>query len=243
MRYMSQLASLIFRPSLFTWSLAIFTTLIGFYITNVVEDLRSGATAVYYFDFDRKSGLTRFHLVNASRKIKIDAADFVIKCIDQRADCFQPLPNSGEKYVSEITSAPNFSRPIKSGKSAAGAIQVCLGAIASSRTSISFLTSEGKRSKIMALYDAWSSDCKSENQEAQNLLLLKSTDPHAFFVQHYFDIISYLLLFSTIIIVLTGIGVAIRELRGQKEVANEPHDSFVVISYRSGGSSNRKGGG
>lgn len=196
-------------PNIFTGILTVFIGLVGFYITNVVESLRSGYTAVHYFEPQRETETVVFHLVNVSRSKRIDAARFLIKCSDQAAECFKIVPGSNPaSFVSEVTTPPNFGRQIDSGRSGPAAIQVCLGAIASSRTSIRVAPKGGKSVPLIALYDPWSKDCAPTDAEATNLLLLGRRDPHAFFVQHYFTLITAALVVSSAILAITGIGIA-----------------------------------
>ncbi|TJZ89706.1 hypothetical protein FA743_18025 [Paracoccus gahaiensis] len=218
MRFLSELI----RPSIFTGILAVFTGLVGFYITNVVESLRSGYTAVYYFEPDASAETVVFHLVNVSRTKRIDAASFVIKCADQSKDCFGMIPGvSPPSPVSEVTTPPNFGRQIDGGGSGPATVRVCLGAIASSRTSVRVAPTGGKVTPLMALYDPWSSDCAPDIKEATNLLLLGRRDPHAFLVRHYFTVITVALAVSAAILAVTGLGIIVRGIWKKKEVPDE----------------------
>lgn len=51
-------------------ALALAATISAFYITNVVESLRSNHTAIYYFERDRENETVLFHLINISRSKK-----------------------------------------------------------------------------------------------------------------------------------------------------------------------------
>jgi hypothetical protein len=196
-----------FNPSLFTAILGIFSAVLGFYITHVVEELRSGYTAIYEFETNENSDEVLFHLDNISRSKRIEAASFVIKCKDQRENCFKPLDEKtadGVTFVRGVTTAPNFGRPIDSSLSGPASIQVCLGAIALSRTSLKFRPEDGARSDLIALYDPWSENCGATKDDASNLLLLRTFDPHAFLTKHYFVAATWALVGSTLWLLLTG---------------------------------------
>lgn len=231
------------KPSIFTGVLAVFTGLVGFYITNVVESLRSGYTAIHYFESEMATETVVFHLINVSRTKRIEAASFVIKCSDQSTDCFGMIQGSSPaSLMSEITTVPNFGRQIDGGQSGPAAIRVCLGAIASSRTSIRVAPKDGAAEPLMVLYDPWSEDCRPTDLEATNLLLLGPSDPHAFFVQHYFTLITVALAVSAAILAMTGVGILARRYLKEKEDSDVPvvqGKEVVFLSYRIGGSDDR----
>lgn len=198
------------RPNIFAGILAVFTGLFGFYITNVVESLRSSHTAIHYFEPDAETKTIIYHLINVSRTKRIDAASFVIKCANQAQDCFDIVPGTDPPTpVSEVTTPPNFGRPIDDKRSGPAAIRVCLGAIASSRTSVRVAPADGEATPLIALYDPWSNNCAPSDTEATNLLLLEQSDPHAFFVQHYFWLITRALFVSAALLAVTGAGIIV----------------------------------
>lgn len=214
--------SKLLTPNLFTKLLVGFAALAGFYITHVVEDLRSGYTATYVFKPDPSTNSVVFHLNNISRSKIIEAASFVIKCADQNNDCFSFAPSSNPAaFVNELTTAPNFGRPINSGRSGPAAVEVCLGAIAASQTSIRIFPKGGSDTGLLALYDPWSTGCPAIDPEAKNLLLLQPSDPHAFFTRHFFTFLSYALLISVIILIITGILLLLRPINKPKEVGDD----------------------
>ncbi|MFN3171219.1 MAG: hypothetical protein ACE37E_11060 [Hyphomicrobiales bacterium] len=236
---MQFLASIV-KPSIFTGILAVFTGLVGFYITNVVESLRSGHTAVHYFEPHAETDTVFFHLVNVSRTNRIDSASFVIMCADQATNCFVMVPGAiPPSPVSEVTTPPNFGRQIDGGESGPAAVRVCLGAIASSRTSVRVAPEGGMATPLMALYDPWSEDCAPADADATNLLLLERHDPHAFLVQHYFTAITIALLVSATILAMTGIGVIVCGFWKEREATDEETSiqdkELVFLSYRIGG--------
>lgn len=184
-------------PKIISGLTAIVITFVGFYISHVVEDLRSGYTATYMFESDTKTKSVVFHLNNISRSKRIEAASFVIRCENQDSECFSTLEDSKPPvFVREVQTAPNFGRPIVPDSSGPAAIQVCLGAIAGARTSVRFLPSGGPDSNLLALYDPWSETCTSTDPEAQNLLLLHPKDIHAFLALNFFGILTYLLILT-----------------------------------------------
>lgn len=202
------------ETGLFATLLAAFTTLVGFYVTNVVEELRSGYTAVYSFSPDQKTNTVVFNIDNISRTKLIESANFVIKCADQSTKCFEPLPNRKPiTYVSSVTTAPNYGRRIDTGTSGPAEINVCLGAIASSRTSVRIKPEQGSHAKLIALYDAWAKDCRANTEDARNILLLKPDNPHAFLTRRYFEIFAYTLIAFAVTLIFVAIVGLVRAIK------------------------------
>lgn len=195
-------AAAVFRPGVFTGVLAIFTAMVGFYVTSVVEELRSGYTAIYSFERDWKSKTILFHLDNVSRTKRIDKANILIRCRDQRSDCFTPL--NDEDYAVQTITPPNFGRPLEAENSTSDTINVCLGAIASSRSSMRFAVLSQMHTDLVALYNPWSSRCGASNPEATNILLLRPWDLHAIAAKHYFTAVGVSLLIFLVALLATG---------------------------------------
>lgn len=186
-------------------ALALAATISAFYITNVVESLRSNHTAIYYFERDRENETVLFHLINISRSKKIDAARFILMCKDQNDNCFGDLPGiSPGTLVSQATTSPNFGREIDDRKSAPGRIDICLGLIPSSQTSVRVAPTGGSIVPLIALYDPWYQDCSLSKKE-DSLLLLRKGDLHALVAQHYFTFVTIALLSSIALIIFVGV--------------------------------------
>jgi hypothetical protein len=218
MAYIRSIAATVFRPGPFTGILAIFTTLVGFYITSVVEELRAGYTAIYSFERNVKDGTVLFHLDNISRAKRIDAANFRIRCTDQdQQDCFGLISHGDSmEFVWDAATAPNFGRPVDPGRSNPTEINVCLGVIAASRTSVEFRPKLGLNAELIAFYDPWSTSCKSSETGEADLFLLTPHDTHAFVSRYYFSLMTYALGAGALILVVTGLGIALSKSRATK---------------------------
>lgn len=213
----------ILRPNLFTWLLAVVTGLIGFYVTVVVEELRSGHTATYSFRPDRKTGTVEFHLTNLSRTHQISKANFLIRCEGQKLKCFAPFENKNsniETFSKLLFIPPNFGRPTTGNYSNETEISVCLGAIANSSTAIKISPEQGSSANLMAFYNPWSKTCSPNNDSERNLLLLKPWDLHAVFAKYYFSFISFTLIIAVVLLLLTAISI-FAHLQDQTEGTSE----------------------
>lgn len=198
MKRILSVAEAVLAPGVFTSILAIFTAMVGFYVTSVVEELRSGHTAIYSFERDRKTQTILFHLENISRAKRIEEANILIRCKDQRMRCFKPIAEADGSTVSQYArpevTPPNFGMPLNEGNSTSDTINVCLGAIAGSRSSLRFKLHDSMQTELIALYNPWSKRCGAESPEATNILLLRPWDLHAIAAKHYFSAIGVALI-------------------------------------------------
>lgn len=197
-----------FRPGLLTWLVTATTGLTCFYVTVVVEELRSGHTATYRFHTEDDN--TYFTLRNLSRAHQISAANIQIRCGDQRPDCFDLLTDEKGRetdYVSLQLDPPNFGRPLDAGRSNPTEINVCLGAIAGSATTVKIRTQDRKK-QLRAFYNPWAEWCEPGPEGAANLLLLKPLDPHAIATRYYFWLVSAALAICISLLALTGASLA-----------------------------------
>ena len=215
MSHFLTVATAVFKPGLFTGIFAIFTAMVGFYITGVVEELRSGYTAIYSFEQDSPSRTVLFHLDNISREKRIDKANILIRCKDQRTDCFKKL-SAGEYALPKIA-PPNFGRPLDAGNSTSEIINVCLGAIASSRSSVRFAVADDLHTDLIALYNPWSQRCGADSPEATNILLLGPWDLHAIAAKHYFTVIGVFLILFLVALFASGAFQVFDAVRTSKE--------------------------
>lgn len=221
MKWFLSVAEDVFKPGVFTNILAIFTAMVGFYVTSVVEELRSGHTAIYSFERDWETKTILFHLENISRARRIDKANILIRCKDQQEECFTPLTEANgstpSQYVRLHVTSPNFGRPLDEGNSTSGTINVCLGAIAGSRSSVRFELHDSMHTELIAFYNPWSNRCGAESPEATNILLLRPRDLHAIAAKHYFSVIGGALTASLLALLVTAVFQVRDALRRNKE--------------------------
>lgn len=190
-----------------------FIALSGFYVTHVVEELRSGRTATYHFGSNHETGTSYFYLSNISRRYAIKGARIIIKCSDQRNNCFDPLigKNGQLVFVREVSKPPIFARPIQGNQSAASLIQICLSVIPSSTARIEFSTPEAHKNDLMAMYDPWYKGCEDNDTKDASLLLLNRFDMHALVARYYFNIVAVILLFFVVLLAWAGANIAYKQ--------------------------------
>ncbi|WP_138464974.1 hypothetical protein [Poseidonocella sp. HB161398] len=206
-----QFISGLLQSTVFTGIFALFSGFVGFYLTNVVEDLRSGRTAVYYFSTDAKTGLTDLHLENVSRTIQIENANFLVRCKDQRGQCFIPF-ESGKTgkpvWVEAASTPPNYTAPIADEHSGGAVLDFCMNAIPSSRSSARFRLAAEAAVELELFYNPWPDGTRERcgPVQARNLLLLTRWDPHAFLARYYFDAIFWALAGALVLLALAFFG-------------------------------------
>ncbi|WP_319413727.1 hypothetical protein [uncultured Cohaesibacter sp.] len=197
-----------FQSSIFKWILTLVLSLSSFYVTTVVEEVRSGHSAIYSFVPHRENGNIAFHLHNISRVHQISDANFLIRCADQKATCFENFQNPQEDsniYALPKHEAPNMAQEIDNSRSNSTEINICLRAITNSTTTIQLKPAEGASAKLIAFYNPWSNWCKPSQEDSKNLLLLKPLDPLALFTRHYFELISILLVAAFAALLIAGL--------------------------------------
>ena len=201
------LISRIFEAKLLAYVIAAFTGLAGFYITTVVEEVRTRKSAIYSFEKADMPSVYYFHLENISREKSIHEGEYYLMCEDGKADCFLPIPATDPaEFVQRVTNAPNYGAPIGNNRSSRAELRFCLGAIPDSTTGIAFMSDRASTRDFILLYDPWATDCGSTAEEPGQILLLKPFNLHAIAAKYYFAIISVALIVSALALLIGGFG-------------------------------------
>lgn len=198
---------------------SIFFSLASFYVTVVVEELRSGYSAIYDFAPKETTQTVEFNVYNLSRAHQLTAANFLIRCADQNKSCFEPFQQSNNNksdYVFLEHRPPNLGREIDSVHSTPAEINVCLTVIANSWTAIQFRPKEGINTHLVALYDPLSKWCSPKDKAEENVLLLHPYDLHAIVTRYYFEIISFTIAALALTIILLASILAYKSLTSNK---------------------------
>ncbi|KUF11434.1 hypothetical protein [Pseudoponticoccus marisrubri] len=87
--------------------LAIFLAVVGFYVTSVVEEIRSQPVVTYRFD-RAPDGSAELRLENISLASLVEDSRFEIACVDLRPDCLRPQDGDADRFH-KLTREPPVS--------------------------------------------------------------------------------------------------------------------------------------
>lgn len=232
----------LFRPSAFATVFAVVSGIIAFYVTSVVEEVRSGPSASYSFKPSQTGDQTMFVLENLSRTHSIKDAHFYLRCADFPKGCFEKFQDNGKDvFAGTVVNAPNFGRgDLGDVESAPPVISFCLSAIASSKTSVRFKANVPV-SKLQVLYDPWSTQCGAT--EPAPLLLLKKNNPHAVLARWYFDLFTWVLGFSAVYFLLMLLKFLFGTRGNDDEETNATEEAVFLFGLRRNGGASDDGAG
>lgn len=194
-----------FAPGKFTAILTVITAVVAFYVTSVVEEIRSGPSASYAVERGDRKGERVFVLENLSRTHAIRGAQIQLWCKDGSL-CFKKFQNKDEEvYAAQRIHAPNLPNFDLKIEGAPPAVSFCLSAIASSKSAVR-VSSMARPRDIVVLYDPWSDKCGVATGQ-KPLLLMKKWNPHAAFARWYFEVFSIVLALSALYFLLMLIAI------------------------------------
>ncbi|MDU8913346.1 hypothetical protein [Aestuariicoccus sp. MJ-SS9] len=240
--------------------IAIFTAIIGFYVTTVVEEIRSGVAIVY--SLERSQQTSRLKLYNASRTATVTNLKVAMKCVedDQSGDCFV-VDENGLVNVS-----PRFFAPIAAGLDRssifadASAIQAVVALSPGARIELSVASNPANKSGLLFVNFPATAPTQNADQSgapetglhaiAEALRAPKSAQRTPVFlsgssitgrmVEHYFTTVAWAMVAASILLALTtcfwlvSSFMAVFAKKETKDDADQAPAAFIFIRGPSG---------
>ncbi|MBT0779256.1 hypothetical protein [Paracoccus sp. pheM1] len=236
---------------------AVFTAIVGFYVTTVVEEIRSGVALVY--DVERTDETSRLSIYNASRSASVTELPIGMSCVNdvENADCFRPdaprLPEYHVPIKGEIlrplvdASTVDFEVSLLPG----ARVSYSVGSDPGNKTGLLFKTFPQRpadppapppKTGLYAIADALA----DPSEAPPTPVFLDARTITGFLVQHYFSVIAWAMVVSCLLLAIFALIVAGRatlSLIWSKEPDNERQLVCLDLVYRAAPAEPRAGGG
>ncbi|KAA8605960.1 hypothetical protein [Salipiger aestuarii] len=225
---------------------AVFTAIVGFYVTTVVEEIRSGVALVY--SVERTDETSQLMIFNASRSASVTGLPVGMSCVRdvKEVGCFQPNGPPGEKYHPPIKG--EILRPLVDASTVDFEVSLLPGARVSysvgsdpgNATGLIFKTFPQRpvrqeqpvpENGLYAIADALSDPAKAPPTP----VFLEAGTITGFLVQHYFSVIAWAMAASCLLLAGFTLVVAYQAfatLFSTKESDNERQLISLDLVYR-----------
>ncbi len=236
---------------------AVFTAIVGFYVTTVVEEIRSGAALVYRVD--RTYETSRLTIYNASRSASVTGLPIGMSCVSDVKDagCFQPDAPAQREYHAPIKG--EILRPLVDASTVDFEVSLLPGARVSfsvdsdpgNRTGLLFKTfpqrpaGPGQAAPETGLH-AIANALAGPSKAPPTPVFLEAGTITGFLVQHYFSVIAWAMVASSLLLAGLALIVAVRAIPSlflTKDPDNERQLVSLDLVYRPAPSELGGGGG
>lgn len=234
--------------------IAIFTAIIGFYVTTVVEEIRSGTAVIY--DVERHDRRAVVFLKNASREATVRNLHVGVSCSDfSKQTCFPVAPS--EREISITRFAPisgNATAPrttpvtleFRATLVAGAEVQVTIPSNSENKSDLLFVyfpnfsepvASDTEPTLIETIRDA----LKNPSPPQETPVFLERGSLTALFVEYYFSFMALAMLVTTILLLISMGWWAYSSVSNAVETPGEPKDDVqklvvdLVVSSREPG--------
>jgi len=226
---------------------AVFTAIVGFYVTTVVEEIRSGVALVYVVA--RTDEVSRISIYNASRSAYVTELQIGMSCVQdvQNEGCFLPDAPKTPEYHAPIkgeileplvdASTVDFKVSLLPG----ARVSYSVGSDPGNKTGLLFKTfpqrpsapkASAPKTGLFAIADALAGASKAPPAP----VFLDAGTITGFLVQHYFSAIAWAMVASCVLLGILALIVAGRaavSLFLSKEPDNERQLVSLNLVYRS----------
>ncbi len=207
-------------PSQFTSAIiAVFTAIIGFYVTTVIEEIRSGSAVIY--SVEKKHGEAVLFLKNASRDGALQDLHVGMSCADfsEQRTCFPTPPTEREVSITKFApvagevAAPNstpLSLEFRATLVAGASIKVTVAANSENSSDLLFVyfpqtKVSSSTNHDITLVDAIIGALQRPSTDEETPVFLRRGSITALFVEYYFSIMA-LVMIVTSILLLASLG-------------------------------------